>query len=96
MFGRKKRYSKKKVQRWSDKGEVEKIVAVLEKGDVNSKIFAITELEVHNFMNVKRALFAALDDENKDVALRCVKVIKTMGANREEIEKIKEIEKKWS
>lgn len=96
MFGFKKSYSKKKIQKWSDKGEVEKIVGALEKGDINSKLFAISELEIHNFMNVKRALFAALDDENKDVALRCAKVIKTMGANLDEIEKIKEIEKKWS
>jgi len=96
MFGFGDNYSRKKIQKWSDKNEIEKIIGALEKGNVNSKLFAITQLEIHNFMNVKRALFAALDDKEKEVALRAAKVIKTMGANHDEQEKIKEIEKKWS
>ncbi len=95
MFGFKKKYSKKKIQKWSDKNEIENLIGVLKNGDVNSKIFAINELEIHNFMNVKRALFDVLEDKNKDVALHAVRIIKTMGANLDELEKINEIEKKW-
>ena len=96
MFGFGNNYSRKRIQKWSDKNEIEKIIGALEKGNDNSKLFAISQLEIHNFINVKRALFAALDDKNKDVAMRAAKVIKTMGANPDEQIKIKEVEKKWS
>ncbi len=95
MFGSKKKYSKSKINAWSDKGEIERLIHALEKGNDNTKIIAIDALVVHNFMNVKRTLTAALDDNNKDVALRAVKAIEHMGANQDEIEKIKEIKKKW-
>lgn len=95
MFGSKKKYSKSKINAWSDKGDIQKLMYALENGNDNTKIIAIDALVVHNFMNVKRTLTAALDDKNKDVALRAAKAIEHMGANQDEIEKIKEIKKKW-
>jgi hypothetical protein len=95
MFGSKKKYSKSKINAWSDKGDIERLMHALEKGNDDTKIFAIDALVVHNFMNVKRTLTAALEDTNKDVALRAVKAIEHMGANQDEIEKIKEIRAKW-
>lgn len=95
MFGSKKRYSKSKINSWSDRGDIQRLMEALEKGDDNTKIYAIDALVVHNFMNVKRTLTAALEDKNKDVALRAAKAIEHMGANVEEQEKIKDVRKKW-
>lgn len=95
MFGSKKKYSKSKIDRWSDKGDIQRLMEALEKGTDNTKIFAIDALVVHNFMNVKRTLTAALDDKNKDVALRAAKAIEHMGANPDEQKLIIEIRKKW-
>ena len=95
MFGSKKKYSKSKIDAWSDKGDIEKLIKALELGDNRTKILAIDALVIHNFMNVKRTLAVALDDKDKGVALEAVKAIEHMGANQEEIVKIKETRKKW-
>ncbi|MCT4624669.1 MAG: hypothetical protein N4A46_13695 [Schleiferiaceae bacterium] len=95
MFGSKKRYSKSKIQKWSAKGDLERLITALEKGTDMTKIYAIEALVIHNFMNVKRTLAVALNDKNKDVALKAAQAIEHMGANPEELNLIEETRKKW-
>jgi hypothetical protein len=95
MLSFKKNYSKSKINAWSDKGNIEKLISALEQGNKKTKLLAIDALVIHNFMSVKRTLSVALDDKDKDVSLRAVRAIEFMGANREELVKIKAIKKKW-
>ena len=95
MFGFGNNYSKNRIQKWSDKGNIVKLLYVLEKGKSQSKIWAIEALVVHNFMNVKRVLATTLEIDDKDVALKAAQAIEHMGANVEEQQQIQAVRKKW-
>ena len=96
IFRRKnKKVSARQMQKWIDTKRMEKVVALLQTGNYDTRMKAIELLAKVNLIQVKNALLECLEDNVKGVALQAANSLEKMGATPEEKERIRACRKHW-
>ncbi len=101
LFGKRtnRSVSARKMREWVANQRLNKVVALLETGDIDTKLNAIGILATINMINVKRELLKSLNDSTESVALKAADSLDYMGvtpAEREEVTKCRNYWKKKS
>ncbi len=83
------------MQGWINNRQPEKVVELLQSGDVETRLQAVACLAHENMANIKRELILALQDPEKEVALKVAETLEKMGVTAEEKVEIEKCRKHW-
>ena len=84
-----------KIEGWIKSRQPEKVVELLQTGDVETRLQAVESLAHENMANIKRELIIALQDPEKEVALKVAETLYKMGVTAEEKVEVEKWKKHW-